>query len=58
MNLRKKLNRGKCQYCGCTERMACYPPCWWMNRAHTVCSQADCVNKAKADGVRLDRSAA
>jgi hypothetical protein len=57
MNLRKKLNRGKCRYCGCTDRMACYPPCWWMNREHTVCSNPNCVSKAKIEGVRL-RSAA
>lgn len=57
MNLRKKLNRGRCRYCGCTDRRGCESSivgCWWMDRAHTVCSNLDCVRKATSDQLRLD----
>jgi hypothetical protein len=50
--------RGTCKHCGCTDEAACWvpstdpfassheqEPCHWINTAHTVCSNPDCVRK-------------
>ena len=29
---------GHCQVCGCTDRYGCPAGCWWVDRAHTLCS--------------------
>lgn len=42
MKIKKKLKRGVCRECGCTENNACYVngigACWWVNNTKTLCS--------------------
>jgi hypothetical protein len=51
--MKKKARPGICQFCGCTDDAACWPPCCWANRANTVCSTASCVKKAKQAKLKL-----
>lgn len=56
----KKMRRGKCRICGCTEMRACrfvlpssYDDgvevfCWWTDKTKTLCSNPDCVREARA----------
>jgi hypothetical protein len=47
-------HRGVCRYCGCTERRACVGGCGWADLYRTVCSSAACLEKALADGARVE----
>ena len=40
---------GVCRYCRCTDARACWPPCCWIDQAHTVCSADDCVLKYETE---------
>jgi hypothetical protein len=53
-----KPKSGVCRYCGCTDGRACLPPCWWIDKAHTICSAGTCLLKYCEDlrgclGLRL-----
>ncbi len=45
------LKPGVCRVCGCTEDSPCLldegeqgsVPCWWVDRAHTLCSNTSCL---------------
>lgn len=37
---------GTCRFCGCTDDMACWPPCSWADRDHTICTNPSCLKKA------------
>jgi|HubBroStandDraft_6_1064221.scaffolds.fasta_scaffold381223_3 hypothetical protein len=51
----------KCRVCGCTEERACLFPnddggmtaCWWVDRAHTLCSNPDCIAGLSLDKLLL-----
>lgn len=43
------VTAGTCRYCGCTDLSGCWPPCYWLDRQHTVCSAVNCHQQAKAD---------
>ncbi|QHN04393.1 hypothetical protein FTO74_14250 [Granulicella sp. WH15] len=34
---------GVCRHCGCTDESACPDGCEWVDVAHTVCSNDDCI---------------
>jgi hypothetical protein len=38
-----RLRRGICAHCGCNDDRACRALCFWVDRAHTLCSR--CVGK-------------
>lgn len=48
--------KGVCRICGCTDDHACHLlsgwPCSWVNNTHTLCSNPDCIRKAKAAAAR------
>ena len=44
---------GVCQFCGCTDDRACWPPCAWANVERTICDAQPCLDKAAVQGVRL-----
>jgi ParB/RepB/Spo0J family partition protein len=54
-----KIEKGKCRYCGCTQAHACVlelpkgakaaVTCKWADAGKTVCSNRECMKKAKAD---------
>jgi hypothetical protein len=52
------LESGKCRVCGCTEMRACaiaagdgqLTACWWVDQAHTLCSNPPCIA-----GIPLDK---
>lgn len=46
-----KAKPGRCRYCKCTEEKACNPPCSWVDKAQTVCSNPACVVRGVEDGV-------
>jgi len=48
-----KVKRGKCRYCGCTDRRACTPPCSWLDDAHTICNAVLCAERAIKDGLAI-----
>ena len=43
---RKRPQRGVCRFCGCTAWCACPGGCYWVDAAHTVCSE--CVGELPA----------
>lgn len=52
----KNVPSGRCRYCKCVETRACMTPlgpCSWADSKETVCSNPDCMAKAKKDKVRL-----
>lgn len=34
---------GVCRFCRCTDELACEAGCAWVDSAHTVCSNFDCL---------------
>jgi hypothetical protein len=40
---------GICRYCGCTDDYACEEGCWWVDKAHTVCSNDACCDRYIAE---------
>ena len=36
-----KPKPGTCRICGCTDAKACAGTCWWVDKAHTLCSQCE-----------------
>lgn len=40
--------RGICQYCRCSDALACSPRCHWTDPRHTICSAAECSAKYTA----------
>jgi hypothetical protein len=35
-----------CEFCGCTDMLACEDGCYWMDDTHTLCSNPCCVGLA------------
>lgn len=33
------MKQGKCQFCSCTTKKACFGGCYWVNRQRNVCSR-------------------
>lgn len=48
---RSRVIAGVCRYCKCTDDRACDPPCSWVDKEETVCSNPVCVAKAVEAGV-------
>lgn len=51
--------KGICRICGCTERNACTgqgllrdETCGWANKEQTLCSNFDCVQRAKLEAAK------
>jgi ParB/RepB/Spo0J family partition protein len=42
---------GTCSYCKCTDDKPCSPPCSWVNKEETICSNPACVAKGVEAGV-------
>jgi hypothetical protein len=56
------LTPGRCRVCGCTELKPCqirtddagFCPCWWVDKAHTLCSNPRCIAVIPLSEIELE----
>lgn len=62
MTLKQRIRPGVCQFCGCTDAKGCVlhdsepygvVTCGWANRGRTVCSNPQCIRRAKKEGIAI-----